>query len=106
METADRKEILTLVNQAHSLVEKLYLQDPTAKGSAEWLNKRRLLLADLSLHLVQASVSGEKMRPELLKRYLYSVLTIAQDFLPEIDLSHTAEQLMTDETNQVLEMPN
>jgi len=106
MENTDRKEILTLVNQAHSLVEKLYLQDPAVKGSADWLNKRRLLLADLSLHLVQASVAGEQMRPELLKRYLYSVLTIAQDFLPEINLSHTAEQLITQETNQVSGMPN
>ncbi|MDQ3291216.1 MAG: hypothetical protein M3Q05_07995 [Bacteroidota bacterium] len=106
MEVMDKKEILGLVNQAHSLVEKLYLQDPAAKGSAEWLNKRRLLLADLSLHLVQASVAGEQMRPDLLKRYLYSVLTIAQDFLPEIDLSSTAEQLITEESSQLETMPD
>ncbi len=97
MDTGDKKEVLALVNKAHSLVEKLYLQDPAAKGSPEWLNKRRLLLADLSLHLVQASVAGERMRSDLLKRYLYSVLTIAQDFLPEINLSSTAELLMTKE---------
>ncbi len=106
MESADKKEILGLVNQAHSLVEKLYLQDAAAKGSAEWLNKRRLLLADLSLHLVQASVAGEQMRPELLKRYLYSVLTIAQDYLPEVDLSRTAEQLITQESFLSEAMPD
>src|SRR3712207_3749104 len=100
MEVADKKEVLTLVNQAHSLVEKIYLQDPAAKGSAEWLNKRRFLIADLSLHLVQASVAGEQVRPDLLKRYLYSLLTIAQDFLPDIELSSTAERLIDLESPQ------
>lgn len=99
MEAADRTQILSLVNQAHSIVEQLYLQDPAVKGTPELLNKRRLLLADLSLHLVQATVAGEQMRPELLKRYLYSILTIAQDYLPEVNLSHVAEQLMTGELN-------
>jgi hypothetical protein len=51
--------VLALVNKAHSLVEKLYLQNPAVKETPEWLNKPRLLLADLSLHLVQAAVAGE-----------------------------------------------
>ena len=106
MEIGDIKEVLALVNKAHSLVEQLYLQNPVAKDSPEWLNKRRLLLADLALHLVQAAVAGEQMRPDLLKRYLYSILTIAQDYLPEINLSSTAEQLLTDEPTQVIPMPS
>jgi len=100
MEPTDKKEILALVNQAHSLVEQLYLQNSAVKGTPEWLNKRRLLLADLSLHLVQASVAGEQMRPDLLKRYLYSILTIAQDYLPEINLIKTAEELITQEPSK------
>ena len=56
-----------------------------------------MLLADLALHLVQAAIVGEQMRPDLLKRYLYSILTIAQDYLPEINLS-TAEQLLSSES--------
>ena len=105
METGDKKEVLAYVNKAHSLIEKLYLQDPAVKETPEWLNKLRLLLADLALHLVQAAVAGEQMRPDLLKRYLYSILTIAQDYLPEINLNSTAEQLITDEPAQAASNP-
>ncbi len=105
METGDKKEVLALVNKAHSLVEQMYLQNPAAKDSPEWLNKRRLLLADLALHLVQAAVAGDEMHSDLLKRYLYSILTIAQDYLPEINLSSTAERLLSDEPVPATPMP-
>jgi hypothetical protein len=45
-------------------------------------------------------VAGEQIRPDLLKRYLYSILTIAQDYLPEINLTGTAEKRVTEEPSR------
>ena len=35
---------------------------------------------------------------EKIKRYLYALLTICQDFMPEIDLTSTAEKLVMQES--------
>jgi hypothetical protein len=94
METEATQAILELVKSAHDQVEKLYLENPAAKGSPEWLNKRRLLLADLSLHLVQAALKGPEPDPERLKRSLFAVLTLAHEFLPAAALRDTAEKLI------------
>src|SRR5687768_6590158 len=93
MNNEERKAILELVSQAHHKVEKEYLAHPATKMDPEWLDKRRLLLADLGLHLVQASVQ-EKRDIGLIKRYLYSILTISNDLVPEAELSLTAEKLL------------
>jgi hypothetical protein len=94
MEREALQPILELVRNAHDQVESLYLADPAAKGSADWINKRRLLLADLSLHLVQAALKGPAPDPARLQRSLFSVLTLAHEFLPEAGLAQTAENLV------------
>ncbi|RDC63866.1 hypothetical protein AHMF7616_02475 [Adhaeribacter pallidiroseus] len=38
METGDKNKVPALINKAHGLVEKLYLQEPAVKGTPEWLN--------------------------------------------------------------------
>ncbi|MDB5192237.1 MAG: hypothetical protein JWQ96_1800 [Segetibacter sp.] len=93
MSEINRKEIVELVTQAHNLVEKAYLANPAVPNSEEWLNKRRLLLADLSLHLTDACVK-EEMNIEKIKRYLYSILIIADDFAPDAGLKETAEKVL------------
>ena len=95
MEPSARQEIIELVTKAHNLVEKTYVADPAIPASDEWLNKRRLLLADLALHLTDACVK-EEMNIDKIKRYLYSILTIANDFAPEAGLKETAEKLLTE----------
>ena len=95
----DKKKVLDLVAVAHTEVEKAYLANPAAKGTDDWLKKRRLLLADLSLHLVQASLNGDEINNEKLKRYLYSILTISEEFIPGFTLAATAEKLMTEKAS-------
>jgi hypothetical protein len=97
MDKTDMHQALENIAKAHNLVEKNYLLNPAVPGSEEWLNKRRLLLADLSLHLTDACVK-EEMDIERIKRYLYSILTIANDFAPEADLKETAKRLLPEVT--------
>ena len=95
MEAVERQQTLEHIAKAHCLVEKHYLLNPAVPGSDEWLNKRRLLLADLALHLADACVK-EEMDIGKIKRYLYSVLTIADDFAPEAQLKETAQKLLAE----------
>jgi hypothetical protein len=93
MDTIEQQQTLEHIAKAHSLVEKAYLLNPAVLGSEDWLNKRRLLLADLSLHLTDACVR-EEMDIEKIKRYLYAALIIANDFAPEADLKEAAQKLL------------
>ena len=97
MDAIEKQQTLEHIAKAHNLVEKNYLLNPSAPGSAEWLNKRRLLLADLSLHLTDACVR-EGLDIEKLKRHLYSILIIANDFAPEAGLKRTAQNLLPEAT--------
>jgi hypothetical protein len=97
MDTIEREQTLKNIAEAHSLIEKHYRLDPAVPGSDVWLNKRRLLLADLALHLTDACVK-EEMDNDKIKRYLHSILIIASDFAPEADLKETAQELSPEPT--------
>lgn len=45
--------------------------------------KRRLLLADLSLHLAQDALKGECISAASLKNHLFAILKISGEFFPE-----------------------
>ncbi|KAA9333008.1 hypothetical protein F0P96_08465 [Hymenobacter busanensis] len=80
--------ILQLVHQAHALTE-------TAAASAtDALERKKLILADLSLHLVQAALQHPRPEPAALRRYLFSILTVADGFVDELDLKSMAETLL------------
>ena len=94
MPDTNKVNVLELVAIAHNEVEKAYLQNPALKGSAEWQQKRRLLLADVGLHLVQAAITGDEVDVAKLKRSLFSILTISEELVPGHGLSETADKLI------------
>lgn len=81
--------ILQLVREAHSLTE------DAAVSATSYQERRKLVLADLSLHLVQAALRHPQPDPTELKRYLFSVLTVCDGFVPDHDLKAMAEALMS-----------
>ena len=95
MDLGDQQQTLEYIAKAHALVEKNYLNNPAVPNSEEWLNERRMLLADISLHLSDACVRDE-LDVEKIKRYLHSLLIIAHDFAPEVELKKTAQKLLPD----------
>ena len=102
MQTEGKQAVLNLVAEAHSRVEQAYLEDLAPKGTPAYAQKRRLLLADLSLHLVQAALKGDELSKQHLKRYLFSVLTLADEFIPEAGLKDTAQRLVNEtETKEI-----
>ena len=80
--------ILDLVRQAHALTESAAVasSDPTAR--------KQLVLADLSLHLVQAALRQDQPEPGELKRYLFGILTVCDGFVPDLDLKAMAKEVL------------
>jgi len=96
----NQKLILRLCQQAHALAEVSYLEHPAARGETDWLEKRKYLIADISLHMVQGALQGEQADSLLLRRYLYSLLILCEEFLPGEGLSAAAEKLLEKQAEQ------
>ncbi len=93
MNIHNRKEVLKLVDAAHAKLESFYPETPVYKGTLEWEEKRRLLLADLSLHLAQDALKGESINKDSLKNHLFAILKISSEFFPEEEYAKAATLL-------------
>lgn len=93
MDKALRLEVAALARSAHDLTEAAYRDHPAKRGDAAWPDKQRILLADMALHLLQTSVQEGDLSTESLKRNLYAILTISEQFIPGAGLKATADQL-------------
>jgi len=83
MNPENRKEILRLIDSAHATLEAFYPATAVSRGTPEWEEKRRLLLADLSLHLAQDALKGERINSDSLRNHLFAILKIGGEFFPE-----------------------
>ncbi len=95
MDAASKKEILAMGRAAHGLTESCYQQDGAIRGDAGWTDKQRVLLADMALHLLQTALNDGVLSQEDLRRNLFSILTIADQFIPGHELKAAAETLYT-----------
>lgn len=95
MNEAARNEVLSISRTAHTLTESSYQEDLSTRGDAGWAEKQRVLLADMALHLLQTALNDGDLSEEGLKRNLFSILTIADQFIPGHDLKAAAEALYT-----------
>lgn len=93
MDDVVRSEILSLAHQAHHLTETAYQADAATRGAPGWGEKQRILLADMALHLVQTAMRDGPLSEEHLKRNLFAILTISDQFLPESELKLLADKL-------------
>lgn len=88
-----RKEILSMSQTAHDLTEACYQRDSSKRGDSGWAEKQRILLADMALHLLQTSLKDGELSEQGLKRNLFSILTISDQFIHGYDLKTVAEKL-------------
>lgn len=93
MDELERKKIIETSWQLHSLVETNYLNNPATKGGEYWLEKQRILLADMAIHLMQTAISPGNIELDRLKNNLYSILTISEQFMPNLELKSLAASL-------------
>jgi len=89
----DREELIKTSWELHRLVETEYLNNPAVKGDSEWLEKQRILLADMAIHLLQTAMNPGSIELDKLKNNLHSILTISDQFLPKAKLVKATDKL-------------
>lgn len=50
MTKQEKQNIIKISWELHNKIESNYINHPAKKGSANWLEKQHLLLADMALH--------------------------------------------------------
>lgn len=93
MEELVRQQILSLSKNAHDLTEESYQKNLSKRGDSGWDDKQRILLADMALHLLQTALKDGEISEDGLKRNLFSILTISDQFIHDHDLKSFAEKL-------------
>ena len=93
MKDNTKKEIIDISWQIHSSVENSYLAHSATKEDDQWLDKQRLLLADMAIHLLQTSLKPGDVELDKLKNNLHAILTITDQFLPHAELKKATEKL-------------
>lgn len=95
MDQETKQRILMIARTAHDLTEASYQEHPATRGDLAWFEKQRILLADMSLHLLQTALSEGDLFEDQLKRNLFAILTIADQFVEGQDLKAVADKLYT-----------
>jgi len=93
MTKEERLNLIAASWELHSVVETSYLEHLAIQEDEEWLEKQRLLLADMALHLLQTSISLGEIKLERLRDNMHAILTIADEFLPNANLKKATEKL-------------
>ncbi len=95
MNENQRDKIIAESWRAHALIEEYYLNNNAVKGDDEWPEKQRILLADMALHLLQTALNPGDLKTDKLKNNVFSILTIADQFLPKAKLDEAKEHIFS-----------
>ena len=94
MDENKRAELVRMGWDIHGVVEASYHAHPAGRGDGDaWLERQRLLLADMAIHLLQTAIAPGELELDKLRNNLNAILVIADRFLPEADLKKATEKL-------------
>ncbi len=89
-----RESILSALKAVHERVHAAAPEGASPKLSQGWVDRRRLLLVDLALHLCEEAVKGETVGTRELAEKVHSVLYVAKDLAPGHALEKAAELVL------------
>lgn len=97
MDDSKRTELIGMGWQIHGVVEESFRNHRAIKGgeggNAAWLEKQRLLLADMAVHLLQTAIRPGDIELDKLRNNLHAILTISDQFLPQAELGKATEKI-------------
>jgi hypothetical protein len=100
MDDAKRADIIRTGWEIHRVVEESVLRHTATRGAGsatdDWLDKQRLLLADMAIHLLQTAVRPGEIELDKLRNNLHAILTISDQFLPQAGLKNATKDLYLD----------
>ncbi|QRN97298.1 hypothetical protein JRI60_51590 [Archangium violaceum] len=89
-----RESILRALKETHERVHEAYPDRASPRLSQGWVDRRRLLLVDLALHLCEEAVKGETVGTRELAERVHSVLFVAKDLAPGHAIEKAAELVL------------
>jgi hypothetical protein len=89
----ERKALIKTSWDLHNSIESDYLHNLAQEGDEAWLEKQRVLLADMAIHLLQTAMKPGDIELEKLKNNLHAILTISDQFLPNAELKKATNKL-------------
>lgn len=97
MDKENRNHLIQMGWDIHAAVEESYLNHPAIKQGdqpgSDWLEKQRLLLADMAIHLLQTAIQPGQINLDSLKNNLHAILAISDQFLPDAGLKKATDNL-------------
>jgi hypothetical protein len=98
MNDAERSALIRMGWDIHAVVEDSYRRHSATSGGdpAAWLDKQRLLLADMAIHLLQTALKPGDIELGQLRNNLHAILTISDRFLPHAGLQDATAHLHDD----------
>jgi hypothetical protein len=96
MDDTSRADIIETAWRMHDQVEESLLRHTATRGSDDWQDRQRLLLADMAIHLLQTALAPGDIRLDKLRNNLHAVLTVSSDFLPQARLREAREHLFNE----------
>jgi hypothetical protein len=93
MDDLTRADIIKTSWGMHRVVEEHLLSHPATRDSHDWLDKQRLLLADMAIHLLQTALKPDDIALDKLRNNLHAILTISDQFLPHAGLKQATAHL-------------
>jgi hypothetical protein len=93
MKDNDKEVLIKESWQMHTVVENNYLANLAKSGDNNWLEKQRLLLADMALHLLQTALTPGDIALDKLQNNLHAILTITDEFIPDAELKQARDKL-------------
>jgi hypothetical protein len=93
MDDQTRADIIKTTWGIHRTVEDRLLGHPATRDSHDWLDKQRLLLADMAIHLLQTALKPGEIELDKLRNNLHAVLTISDQFLPQAGLKQATANI-------------
>jgi len=99
MDALTRARIIKTGWDIHREVEEHLLRHSAVKDgpSADWLERQRLLLADMAIHLLQTALRPGDIELDKLRNSLHAILTISDGFLPQAGLKGATATLYLEE---------
>ena len=74
MTKEERLKMITKSWELHNVVENSYLNNPAKQEDEKRLEKHRILLADIALHLLQTSISPEELKLDRLRINIHGLM--------------------------------
>ena len=97
MTREEKQKLIATSWQLHAQIEEAYAQHRAIEGDSDWLDIQRYLLADMALHLLQTAMNPQEIALDKLTNNLHTILTIADRFLPDAELSKVTTKLYQSE---------